>query len=52
MIGKRLPVLTLEKRGIALSDNYLKVELAREREPNQLIDVPIAGLAPNGLREG
>ena len=51
MVGKRLSVVTLEQRGMALSDNYLKVELAWPREPNRLIDVDIGGVAAHGLRE-
>lgn len=35
----------------ALSDNFLSVELAREREPNLLIDVEVGGLTAGGLRE-
>jgi len=51
MVGKRLSVVTLEQRGMALSDNYLKVELAWPREPNRLIEVDIGGVAAHGLRE-
>lgn len=51
MVGKTLSVVTLEQRGIALSDNYLKVELAAPREPNRLCDVEIGGLTTAGLRE-
>ena len=51
MAGQKLPVVTLEQSGAALSDNYLKVELARPRVPNRLIDVEIGGVTPQGLRE-
>jgi hypothetical protein len=47
-----LSAVTLAETGIALSDNYLKVELATAREPNALIDVRIAGVTKGGLREG
>jgi threonylcarbamoyladenosine tRNA methylthiotransferase MtaB len=51
MLGQSLSVVTLEQRGVALTSNFLKVEMAIPREPNQLIDLPIAGLSPTGLRE-
>ncbi|MGA7414190.1 MAG: tRNA (N(6)-L-threonylcarbamoyladenosine(37)-C(2))-methylthiotransferase MtaB [Bryobacteraceae bacterium] len=51
MSGKTLPAVTLEQRGIALTTNYLKVELAHPREPNQLIEVEIGGVAGQCLRE-
>jgi threonylcarbamoyladenosine tRNA methylthiotransferase MtaB len=51
MAGKILPAVTLEQRGMALTTNYLKVELAHVREPNQLIEVEIGGLAGPHLRE-
>jgi threonylcarbamoyladenosine tRNA methylthiotransferase MtaB len=51
MVGRRLSVVTLEQPGVALSDNYLKVELAALREPNRLCDIEIGGLSAAGLRE-
>ncbi|MBV9768204.1 MAG: hypothetical protein JOZ32_01425 [Bryobacterales bacterium] len=35
----------------ALSDNFLKVELATPRAANQLIDVKIGSVTANALRE-
>ncbi len=51
MVGCKLSVVTLEEPGMALSDNYIKVELASPRPPNQLIDVEIDAATPAGLRE-
>ncbi len=51
MLGKRLSVVTLEQEGVALSDNYLRVELVRPRPANQLIEVEIGDLTETGLRE-
>jgi threonylcarbamoyladenosine tRNA methylthiotransferase MtaB len=51
MIGKTLSAVTLEQRGIALTSNFLKVELAKHREPNQLLELPIGALAEAGLKE-
>ncbi len=49
MLGRTLSVVTLTDG--ALSDNFLKVELATARASNQLLDVKIGTLTPNGLRE-
>jgi threonylcarbamoyladenosine tRNA methylthiotransferase MtaB len=51
MVGKTLSVVTLEQPGIALSGNYLKVQLATAREPNLLCEIPIGGLTEAGLQE-
>jgi threonylcarbamoyladenosine tRNA methylthiotransferase MtaB len=51
MIGKRLSVVTLVEPRAALSDNYLKVELASFRRSNELIEIEIGGLHETGLRE-
>jgi hypothetical protein len=39
LAGRRLSAVTIEDGGFALTTNYLKVELAEKREPNQLIEV-------------
>jgi threonylcarbamoyladenosine tRNA methylthiotransferase MtaB len=49
MLGRTLSVVTLSDG--ALSDNFLKVDLATPREKNQLIDVKIGSLTSTGLRE-
>ncbi len=51
MLGKKLPVVTLDPPGSALSDNYLTVELAGPEPPNRLIDVEIGSLTESGLLE-
>jgi len=51
MIGRSLPVVTLEKGNTAISGNYLKVDLACPREGNRIIEVEISGLTAGGLRE-
>lgn len=51
MIGKTLSALTLHEPGIALTENYLKVEMARERETNAIVDLRMGSLSPGGLRE-
>jgi threonylcarbamoyladenosine tRNA methylthiotransferase MtaB len=51
MLGKTLPAVTLEQRGMALTSNFLKVEMVRPFPPNQLIDVEIGGVSDGGLRE-
>jgi threonylcarbamoyladenosine tRNA methylthiotransferase MtaB len=49
MIGRTLSVVTLAEG--ALSDNFLKVELATPRAANQMVDVKIGSLSATGLRE-
>jgi threonylcarbamoyladenosine tRNA methylthiotransferase MtaB len=49
MIGRTLSVVTLAEG--ALSDNFLKVELATPRPANQLGDVTIGSISAAGLRE-
>ncbi|HEV3333352.1 MAG TPA: tRNA (N(6)-L-threonylcarbamoyladenosine(37)-C(2))-methylthiotransferase MtaB [Bryobacteraceae bacterium] len=51
MVGKTLSAVTLNEPRAALTENYLKVELACEREPNGVIDVKIGSLSDAGLRE-
>jgi threonylcarbamoyladenosine tRNA methylthiotransferase MtaB len=50
-IGRRLPAVTLEQRGMALTSNFLKVEMSAAREPNQLVDLEIGSVTAAGLRE-
>ncbi|MBV9157789.1 MAG: tRNA (N(6)-L-threonylcarbamoyladenosine(37)-C(2))-methylthiotransferase MtaB [Acidobacteriaceae bacterium] len=51
MIGKTLPAVSLEQPGSALTTNFLKVRMAQERGPNQLVDLEIGGVTEIGLRE-
>ena len=51
MLGKRLSAVTLDQSATALSDNFLKVELARPRAANSLVDVEIGSVTEGGLRE-
>jgi threonylcarbamoyladenosine tRNA methylthiotransferase MtaB len=48
-IGRTLSVVTLTDS--ALSDNFLKVELAAPRPANRLTGVKIGSLSATGLRE-
>jgi threonylcarbamoyladenosine tRNA methylthiotransferase MtaB len=51
MIGKTLSTVTLHEASTALTENYLKVELARERQPNRVVELKIGGVSEGGLRE-
>jgi threonylcarbamoyladenosine tRNA methylthiotransferase MtaB len=51
MVGRRLSVVTLEQAGIALSGNFLKVELAAPRTANRLVEVEIGAVSAAGLAE-
>jgi threonylcarbamoyladenosine tRNA methylthiotransferase MtaB len=50
-IGRTLSVVTIEDGRVALSDNYLKIALARPREANRIEDIIIGGLTGDGLCE-
>ena len=50
-VGLPLSVVTLGQGNMALSSNYLKVELLRPATDNLLLDVPIGALTDSGLRE-
>jgi threonylcarbamoyladenosine tRNA methylthiotransferase MtaB len=50
MIGKRLSAVTIEDGGVALSSNYIKIELVAPAEANRLIEVEVSGLG-EGLGE-
>jgi threonylcarbamoyladenosine tRNA methylthiotransferase MtaB len=49
MLGRSLSVVTLSDG--ALSDNFLKVELASPRQANKLMDIQIGAVTATGLRE-
>jgi threonylcarbamoyladenosine tRNA methylthiotransferase MtaB len=51
MVGKMLPAVTLEQRGMALTSNFLKVEMSQPREPNRLVELQIGAVTDAGLRE-
>ena len=51
MVGKTLSAVTLEQRGMALTSNFLKVEMSRTRDANQLLDLEICGVTSTGLIE-
>ncbi len=51
MIGRSLSVVTLDGGQRALSSNYLKVELARPRSENQLVEVRIGGVGGESVTE-
>jgi threonylcarbamoyladenosine tRNA methylthiotransferase MtaB len=51
MIGVRLPAVTLEQRGWALSSNFLRVRMTTEREPNQMAGLEIGAVTQDGLEE-
>ncbi len=51
MVGRRLSVVTLGEGNMALSSNYLKVELARAYPANVLLDVEVAGVTDANLRQ-
>jgi threonylcarbamoyladenosine tRNA methylthiotransferase MtaB len=51
MIGKTLPAVTLEQPGMALTTNFLKVEMTQPRRPNENVLLELGRVTPTGLRE-
>ncbi len=51
MVGRTLSAVTLNEGNTALTENYLKVEMARPREANRLVDLAIGGVTSAGLHE-
>jgi threonylcarbamoyladenosine tRNA methylthiotransferase MtaB len=51
MVGRTLSAVTLHDGGAALSENYLRIELARSYQPNDIVDLRIGSLTETGLRE-
>jgi threonylcarbamoyladenosine tRNA methylthiotransferase MtaB len=51
MIGQQLAAVTLEQRGMAMTSNFLRVEMSQPREPNRDVTLEISGLTATGLRE-
>ncbi len=51
MVGKTLPAVTLEQPGLALTTNFLKVQMAQQRPSNQMVALEIGGVSETGLRE-
>ena len=51
MVGRSLSVVTLGEGNMALSSNYLKVELARAYPANVLLDVTVAGVTDANVRQ-
>jgi threonylcarbamoyladenosine tRNA methylthiotransferase MtaB len=51
LMGRELSVVTLDDGFSALSDNYVKVRLARAREANRFESVMIGGLTADGVFE-
>ncbi|MBZ2186612.1 MAG: tRNA (N(6)-L-threonylcarbamoyladenosine(37)-C(2))-methylthiotransferase MtaB [Bryobacter sp.] len=50
-IGRRLPAVTISDLGIALSTNYIRVELSQPTPARQLIEVELGPLSSRGMRE-
>jgi threonylcarbamoyladenosine tRNA methylthiotransferase MtaB len=51
MVGRNLSAVTLHEPGWALSENYLKVELARPMVANRIVEVEIGEVTEAGVRE-
>jgi threonylcarbamoyladenosine tRNA methylthiotransferase MtaB len=51
MVGRTLSAVTLDNGPYALTENYLKVELAAPRAPNRIVDVLIGSVGEGVVRE-
>jgi threonylcarbamoyladenosine tRNA methylthiotransferase MtaB len=51
MLGRAISAVTLEQPGMALSSNFLKVELTSRRSPNRNVLLQVGGLTASGLKE-
>ena len=51
MVGRTLSAVTLGDESMALTSNYLKVELSTPRPANQIAELRIGEVIPAGLRE-
>jgi threonylcarbamoyladenosine tRNA methylthiotransferase MtaB len=51
MVGQTLSAVTLHEPRVALTANYLKIELAACREPNTIVNLLVGGINVAGLRE-
>jgi threonylcarbamoyladenosine tRNA methylthiotransferase MtaB len=51
MVGRTLSAVTLQQPGVALTTNFVCVDMAHIREPNRIFDVQINALSATGLRE-
>ncbi len=51
LLGRTLSAVTLEEPSVALTTNFLRVHMAEQRRPNQLVALTAGALHPVGLRE-
>jgi threonylcarbamoyladenosine tRNA methylthiotransferase MtaB len=49
--GRRVRAVTIGEAGVALTTNYLRVELSLPTAANRLIEVKLGALSPRGMRE-
>jgi len=51
MVGRTVSAVTLHEPRAALTGNYLKIDLAACREPNEIVNLRVGGLTAAGLCE-
>ena len=52
MTGRNLSAVTLEQRGLALTENFVHVEIGSWAGPNRMVEVRPVALTTHGMREG
>jgi threonylcarbamoyladenosine tRNA methylthiotransferase MtaB len=51
MVGRTVSAVTLEERGMALSSNFLRIAMAHDRAPNQMVSLRLGPASDTGLEE-
>lgn len=49
LVGRMVSAVTLHEPLTSLSENYLKIELAEEREANRIVEIAVTGVTATGL---
>jgi threonylcarbamoyladenosine tRNA methylthiotransferase MtaB len=49
MVGQQLPAVSLEHHGMAMTTNFLRVEMSQAQQPNRDVVLDISGVSPTGL---
>jgi len=51
LIGKRFPAVSISKHGVAMTTNFIRVELDQPTPPRQALIVELGSVSERGMRE-
>ena len=51
MIGRRLPAVTVSNHGVAITTNYIRVELNQPQPASTALEVTLGAVTSRGMRE-